>query len=620
MATALNPGTLAVGKIINVPYSGAVKSLNLPAGKYKLECWGAEGGTAGSHIGGKGGYSVGELTLRTGKMLFLRVGGRGIDDPNVTSKDIIPGGFNGGGSGVSWTGTTHYGASGGGGTDICIGEESHYARVIVAGGGGGGSDSANGGAGGGTSGIAGTNAAGTATSGSGFGFAAKAAYTGGECGGGGGGWYGGTGGSAENNSGGGGSGYVFTTSTKSQYPSGCKLDDTMLLTNASTKAGNTSFIDPESGSSVTGRTGNGYIRITVLALTDGAGNFYIANAVGSATLNMPAKFVKGDYIQFNVTNINEATGYKGTILKITIPTACKIKIHAYGSRGAYGNLYTSGLTDTTRSGNGAYCYGTFSFKKGDELLILVGQHGKDAMTGASSTKDQTNGGGGGATIIAKRVASGGMKFIGCADSGSTAYNGWLVQALIVAAGGNGSRDNGYSGTGTIYDGLGHTTAAEALQGSTMQGGTFSLEAGSMSSNSSSYHYGRSFLQGGLGSMYSYSRTTNSLGGFGGGGANGDDTEGGGGGGWIGGAKGVAAKSYINTTLGANVGSAAGNNGGDGYVTFEILETGSAPNVAIANGTFKAGKEAYVYVNDTLKFRPVKELFVMDDTGQWRRSK
>lgn len=121
-------------------------------------------------------------------------------------------------------------------------------------------------------------------------------------------------------------------------------------------------------------------------------------------------------------------------------------------------------------------------------------------------------------------------------------------------------------------------------------------------------------------MYSYSRTTNSLGGFGGGGANGDDTEGGGGGGWIGGAKGVAAKSYINTTLGANVGSAAGNNGGDGYVTFEILETGSAPNVAIANGTFKAGKEAYVYVNDTLKFRPVKELFVMDDTGQWRRSK
>lgn len=78
-------------------------------------------------------------------------------------------------------------------------------------------------------------------------------------GGGGGGWYGGGSGvddyySSQNwilaSSGGGGSGYVYTSSTASQYPSGCLLNSSYYLTNAST-TGNS-------------RSGNGYATITLI--------------------------------------------------------------------------------------------------------------------------------------------------------------------------------------------------------------------------------------------------------------------------------------------------------------------------------------------------------------------
>lgn len=59
----------------------------------------------------------------------------------------------------------------------------------------------------------------------------------------------------------GGSGYVYTSSTASNYPSGCLLNSSYYLTSATTIPGNVSFTSP-SGSSETGHTGNGYVRIT----------------------------------------------------------------------------------------------------------------------------------------------------------------------------------------------------------------------------------------------------------------------------------------------------------------------------------------------------------------------
>ena len=243
-----------------------VKSYEITLGKgaHTLEVWGAQGGAYNSYVGGKGGYSKGTLTLTEETTAFVYVGGY----PG-TAKTA---GFNGG------SGTNNYGGGGGGASDIRLGTDSLYARVIVAGGGGGaGYRSATGGAGGGTSGVAGSGTGtyahgggGTQTSGgtsantSGAGtFGTGGGSTSISGGGGGGGWYGGGHGQSgsQDSAGGGGSGYVYTADTASNCPSGCLLNSSYYLTNAATYAGNTSFTD-YSGSTATGHSGNGAIKIT----------------------------------------------------------------------------------------------------------------------------------------------------------------------------------------------------------------------------------------------------------------------------------------------------------------------------------------------------------------------
>lgn len=91
-------GTLVIGKlnpgdIINFDYSGAGNFIELPAGKYKLEAWGAQGGNYSSYKGGYGGYSVGVLSLAKKTPLYVYSGEQG-------SSSAITGGFNGGGRGI----------------------------------------------------------------------------------------------------------------------------------------------------------------------------------------------------------------------------------------------------------------------------------------------------------------------------------------------------------------------------------------------------------------------------------------------------------------------------------------------------------------------------------------
>lgn len=262
---------IKTGDILNYGYTGAVQTVTLPKGIYKLECWGAQGGyRSGSSYGGKGGYSVGTLTLTAKTTVYIRSGGSG-----NTGK--TNGGFNGGGKRVSYNG-------GGGGSDIRIGQDSLYARVIVAGGGGSdGASSKKGGYGGGktagaaTDGYGSGGGAGTQTSGGSggsgnsgtFGVGGEGLYRkSGYGGAGGGGWYGGGGtypdsSGDDDKGGGGGSGYVYTSSTASNYPSGCLLNSAYYLTEAKTIAGNASM-PSTSGSTETGHQGNGYVRITVI--------------------------------------------------------------------------------------------------------------------------------------------------------------------------------------------------------------------------------------------------------------------------------------------------------------------------------------------------------------------
>ena len=267
------PSVIKTGDILNCPYSGTYKTISLPPGEYKLECYGAIGGYRTSkEYAGAGGYCYGTLTLLEDTDLYLYVGGSG----NTGGSS---GGWNGGGRRSSYPG-------GGGASDIRINSTSLYARVIVAGGGGsdgaankrGGSGSGadgqsvtdnygTGGYGGGQTGVlnsswqtASQSTSTTTLEGAyaGFGFGGNGiSYALGHGGAGGGGWYGGSGsypdGSGDDDrGGGGGSGYTYTSSNASNYPSGCLLNSKYYLTN--TGAGDWS-----------GGTGeNGKIKITVL--------------------------------------------------------------------------------------------------------------------------------------------------------------------------------------------------------------------------------------------------------------------------------------------------------------------------------------------------------------------
>ena len=276
-------GKLQAGDILNYDYTGAVQTVTLPKGVYKLECWGAQGGyRSGDIYGGYGGYSVGTLTLKANTQLFIYSGGSG-------NTGGASGGFNGGGKRDNYNG-------GGGASDIRIGQDSLYARVIVAGGGGscGGSPKA-GGYGGGetgetaTSGYGSGGGGGTQTAGGSggsnnsgtFGAGGEGLYrSSGHGGAGGGGWYGGGGcypdsSADDDKGGGGGSGYVLTAS--SSKPSGYALGSQYYLTNANTIAGNASM-PSVSGGTETGHTGNGYARITVIS-TDSF-NGYIKTSSG----------------------------------------------------------------------------------------------------------------------------------------------------------------------------------------------------------------------------------------------------------------------------------------------------------------------------------------------------
>ena len=274
---------------INFSYSGTCQTYVAPAsGSYRLETWGAQGGTAGSFAGGRGGYSVGTIRLNAGTTLYVCVGGQGQTSSRTTTAPF-PGGFNGGGgSARSNNGNGKETASGGGATDIRVGVNSLFARVIVAGGGGGGIGQQlggiPGGAGGGLAGMTMPNPGlvghetpgqgGTQTAGGSNGIACAGGGTFGAGGipcnigvddrsGGGGGWFGGGAGIT----GGGGSGFIFKNSSD---VSAATIGGTYLLggnyylSSANTIAGSGSTMPAVSGGTQTGQLGNGYARITRL--------------------------------------------------------------------------------------------------------------------------------------------------------------------------------------------------------------------------------------------------------------------------------------------------------------------------------------------------------------------
>lgn len=523
------------GAIMNFDYTGSVQTATLTPGRYKLECWGAEGGngTDSPNTNGKGGYSVGVLTLSQTLNIFIYAGGAGIATPSASGWTIT----NGGG----WTRSYNKSVgSGGGGSDIRIGQDSLYSRVIVAGGGGGsGNGRGASGHGGGYNGIgyvAGTGSVSINNNGYNNVIGNYATQTtGGDCivyqsdeqnnskagtfgigacfysnnssntasGAGGGGWYGG--GATNHCSGGGGSGYVYTSSTVSSYPSGCLLNSSYYLTDTQTIAGNQSFLAP-SGSTETGHSGNGYVRIT--KLTD---VIYLTHA-------------KNDIMDFNYTGLVQSKTLKpGTYT-----------IECWGGQGGTYSSYIGGY--------GGYSKGTITLTEATTVYISVG--------GAGSSSSTTAGFNGGGTGISSGRGGGGATDVRIGQNS-------LYSRVIVAGGGGGAgvtsanaNPCGCGGGEYGGDGYYNDTTGSYTIGQNRCGGSASQTAGGKTWSTSTQ---ATFGQGGNASGYSC---------------------GGGGGGWYGGGGAYDNDSDSDGRWGG---------GGSGYV-YTSSTAKNYPNGCLLNST------------------------------------
>ena len=502
---------IKTGDILNFDYTGAVQAIALPKGIYKLECWGAQGGYSSSNsgievgMGGKGGYSVGTITLNQKTPIYIYAGGVG----SISGNGKADGGFPNGGS--SWASDTSEGAGGGGGSsDIRIGTDSLHARVIVAGGGGGGGeDNETGGYGGGeTGGTSGSGTPGSQTAPSGyFGIGGHTSYDGG---GGGGGWYGAcpaggqttpaTSNSGDDTSGSpGGSGYVYTSSTAKNYPNGCLVNSTHYLTNAKTIAGNTSFPSP-SGTSETGHSGNGYCRITVIECNSTALYAKVNNSLKKATsiyfkMNNKIYGIGAD----NSSNTNMNFSYTGSVQTATLDPG-KYILECWGAQGGSYSSYNGGA--------GGYSIGTITLSQRTNLYIYVGgQPATQTSTGATS--GGFNGGGAGCsrTYNYSTYGQGG----GGASDIRIGQDSFYARVIVAGGGGGSSSEDsfttkyggGISG-GSSVSGYGATQTSAGTNGLFGQGGA-------TTTSGTNYNYGSGGGGGGFyggGACSSYSDSTN----------------------------------------------------------------------------------------------------------------
>lgn len=519
---------IKTGDILNFNYTGAVQSITLPKGTYKLECWGAQGGnrsqdSASATVTGSGlgGYSIGTLTLTQLTTCYIYVGGQG-GMSSSTGNVKVEGGFNGGGF-ASHESTGEPGNGGGGATDVRIAQDSLYARVIVAGGGGGsGEDDETGGYGGGETGGAGsgntslTQASQTSGGTNSFGFGLGGnTYNGGA---GGGGWYGGasrysvssysTGSDSEG--GGGGSGYVYTSSTAKNYSSGCLLNSSYYLSNAQTIAGNNSFASP-TGSSETGHSGNGYCRITVIECKNTALYTRINNSMKKATA-FYFKLNNNKMYGIGSANSNGAVmnfDYTGSVQTTTL-TPGRYKLECWGAQG--GNSNQSNGT-YGNGGKGGYSTGILNVSTNTTIYITVGGQGQNGIfntrtaggfngggDGYGTNNSGVGGGGGGASDISlmSPVFSHSSYFI----NNIRDTNSLLSRIIVAGGGGSAGYDvrnnaaNGGAGGGTtgqdglsnrVYHGTGGKQTTFGTGGSSEEPNRYSVQAkfgcGASASNS-----------------------------------------------------------------------------------------------------------------------------------------
>lgn len=426
-------GGVKAGEIVF--QSGVVQAhtVDLKRGKYKVEVWGGKGGNGYAQgPGGNGGYSVGVLTLTSDQNIHAYIGGEGGTHVNGTA-----GGFNGGGTGNGTSGA--WGGGGGGGTDIRVGGTALSNRVIVAGGGGGGGHNGTGGhlggVGGGTVGGVGGAGSPAGTQTSGFALGVGQNSYGHDMGAGGGGYYGGNASTTADRGGSGGSGYIGGVTSEGEVT-------------ARTIAGNQSMPNPTGAGNITGKTGNGYVKITAISGGGELGGYEAEDLFGSNW----EEYIDGAGGSME-NGESETFNYTGGVQTFTAPTSGIYTLETWGAAG--GNS----------GGRGGHAKGDIELNKGDIVRIYVGGQGNTSTGGYNGGGGNFNGygTGGGATDMRR---------------GGTA----LGNRVIVAGGGAGKSHTGSAGHGGGTTGLtstlGQGQSATGHHGGGGGGGYFGGAGGS----------------------------------------------------------------------------------------------------------------------------------------------
>ena len=271
-------------KTVDFDYTGTEQVFTAPvSGTYKLETWGAQGGSYDTKFyGGAGGYSVGLVNLNENDRIYINVGQSGdyCKTADFSTSCNVSQSYNGGGGCTTLTGYSNDGisyricGSGGGATHIALktGQlfslSSSIDTLLIVSGGGGGAGISNypyncgaGGSGGGYLSNSSVNLCldehigyGASNS-SGYAFGIGELRSNGS--GGGGGYYGGHG---SISGAGGGSGYIgnLLLTNKAMYCYNCEESS-----EESTKTISTTCVE-ETATSNCAKKGNGYARITYI--------------------------------------------------------------------------------------------------------------------------------------------------------------------------------------------------------------------------------------------------------------------------------------------------------------------------------------------------------------------
>lgn len=274
--------------VIDFDYTGTPQSFTtVNDGIYRLEVWGAQGGSYDStYVGGYGAYATGVISVKAETTLYVVVGGAGVGNELGYTGTTL-GGYNGGGNG-NVINTDVFSGSGGGASHIALvnGElktlESYkdYNGILITAAGGSGAYGYNvnsnnwwsGVSGGGITGGYNNNASQAGTQTSGYAFGAGGDQAGGDItntnhAGGGGGWYGGFADYADNESGGLGGGssnisnyYLASYGGVTKHMAGYNVTESDA-TNTYTI---TAYSHSETPLENIAKEGNGHVRITYL--------------------------------------------------------------------------------------------------------------------------------------------------------------------------------------------------------------------------------------------------------------------------------------------------------------------------------------------------------------------